>query len=115
MFIDPEIDLKEAKDTVNFLSGFLATFAREKKIAIVTTCPTNRDERDAFLRQFLTSRAQVVLKAERTERCTVFALEKHPVTQCASRTLYNDQIRRAKHEEQRQVQYPSCCISGMRG
>jgi hypothetical protein len=86
--MDSEVDSKEAKHTVNFLSNFLAQFARENRIALVVSCSMHKDDRDALLRRFLTSRAQVVLKAERhgNYRAT-FALEKHPFKQQASRTI----------------------------
>jgi len=114
MFFDPEIDSREAKHTVNFLSAFLARFAREKEIALVIVCPTSEDEREAFLRQFLTSRAQVVLKAEQTDYDTTFLLEKHPDKQLASRTINNDytkQLSQFNTQGPRKVQYPSCRIS----
>lgn len=87
MFMDPEIDAKEAKHTVNFLSAFLARFARENDVALVVTCSTRKN--DAALRQFLTSRAQVVLKAERIEHKTTFVLEKHLAKQRTWPTVDN--------------------------
>ncbi len=113
MFMDPEIDLNETKQTVNFLSGFLTRFARENNIALVVTCPTSKDGRDALLRQFLTSRAQVVLKAKRAGREMIFALEKHPIKQWTSRTVDDycaKQISRF-NTEKLQVQYSSCRIT----
>jgi len=88
LFLDSEIDLNEIKHTVNFLSSFLAQLAREKKIALVATCPTQRNSNDVLLRQFLTSRAQVVLKAEQRAREVRFTLEKHPSKQPATQTTY---------------------------
>ncbi len=79
MFTDPDVDLNEAKRTVNFLSGSLARFANENNVAVVATCPLSMDRREALLRQFLTGRAQVVLKAERSGHQGSFVLEKHPV------------------------------------
>jgi RecA/RadA recombinase len=87
LFMDSEVDLKETKHTVNFLSNFLTQFARENGIALVITCSAHEDHDDAFLRQFLTSRAQIVLKAERRGRKTTFALEKHPLKQRAARVI----------------------------
>ena len=88
LFLDSEIDLNEIKHTVNFLSSFLAQLAREKKIALVATCPTQRNSNDVLLRQFLTSRAQVVLKAEQRVREVRFTLEKHSSKEPATRTTY---------------------------
>jgi hypothetical protein len=81
MFLDAEIEPNETKQTVNFLSTFLARFVRENNVALVVTCPAGK-VRDDLLRQFLTSRAQVVLKAERqTGRKPNFVLKKHPTKQ----------------------------------
>ncbi|OFX15530.1 hypothetical protein A3K71_02490 [archaeon RBG_16_50_20] len=88
LFLDSEVDLKEAKHTVNFLSSFLAQLAREKQIALVATCPTQRNGSDVLLRQFLTGRAQVVLKAEQRVREVRFTLKKHPSKQPATQTTY---------------------------
>jgi hypothetical protein len=88
LFLDSEIDLNEIKHTVNFLSGCLVQFAREKKIALVVTCPTQINGSDVRFRQFLTSRAQVVLKAEQRAREVRFTLEKHSSKQPATRTTY---------------------------
>src|SRR3972149_2795310 len=88
LFLDSEIDLNEIKHTVNFLSGFLVQFAREKKSALVVTCPTQINGSDVRFRQFLTSRAQVVLKAEQRAREVRFTLEKHSSKQPATRTTY---------------------------
>lgn len=87
LFLDSEVDLKETKYTINFLSGVLTQLAREKKIAIVVTCPAQRNNNDVLLRQFLTSRAQVVLKAEQNAREVRLTLEKHPNKQPATRTI----------------------------
>jgi hypothetical protein len=80
MFGDPEIDLDEATRMVNFISNFLLRTARERNIAIVVTC-SGRDARETTLLQFLTGRAQLVLKAVRKGR---FALEKHSARLVAS-------------------------------
>lgn len=78
MFLDPEIEANETQQTVNFLSAFLARFVRDNNVALVVTCPVGK-ARDGLLRQFLTSRAQVVLKAERMSgRKSRFVLKKHP-------------------------------------
>ena len=87
LFLDSEVDFKETKYTVNFLSSALTQLAREKKIAIVVTCPAQRNGNDVLLRQFLTSRAQVVLKAEQNAREVRLTLEKHPTKQPATRTI----------------------------
>jgi len=108
MFMDPEIDLKEAKQTVNFLSGSLIRLARENNVAVVLTCPTSKSDREPPLRQFLTSRAQVVLKAERIGRETAFVLEKHPVKPWPTRIA-------AKKADQLSPRYELghflCCIA----
>jgi hypothetical protein len=83
LFMDSEIDLKETRSTINFLSNFLSKLARENSIALVATCPTIKN--DTPLLQFLVSRAQVVLKAEQTARC--FTLEKNPAKQWIPRTI----------------------------
>jgi hypothetical protein len=81
MFLDPEIEVNEARQIINFLSTFLARFVRENDVALVVTCPLGKAG-DGLLRQFLTSRAQVVLKAERLSgREVKFVLEKHPTKQ----------------------------------
>ncbi len=81
MFLDPDLNLKEAKQIVNFLSGFLVQFARENDLAIIASCRAKKDNRDTYLRQFLASRAQVVLKVERANRKLELVLEKHPAKQ----------------------------------
>ena len=78
MFMDPEIDWAEAKRTINFLSGRLARLAREEDIVLVVTCPKQKDDCDVALRQFMVSRAHVVLRAEQMGREPSFILEKHP-------------------------------------
>jgi hypothetical protein len=88
LFLDSEVDLKETKHIVNFLSNFLTQLAREKKIALIATCPTQRNGSDVLLRQFLTGRAQVVLKVEQRARQVRFTLEKHPSKQPATQTTY---------------------------
>jgi len=85
MFLDADVDFKEAKQTVNFLSAFLARFSYENDVAIAITCPLSKNNHEASLRQFLTSRARVVLKAERTGQDTTFLLEKHPLKPCPTR------------------------------
>jgi hypothetical protein len=81
MFLDPEIEANEAQQTVDFLSAFLARFVHDNNVALVVTCPVGK-ARDGLLRQFLTSRAQVVLKAERMSgRKPRFVLKKHPAKQ----------------------------------
>jgi hypothetical protein len=87
LFMDSEIELNEAKHIVNFLSGFLVQFARENRIAIVVTCSGPNDYRSDLLMHFLTSRAQVVLKAELHGRETQISLQKHPVKRRASGTV----------------------------
>lgn len=84
LFTDSEVDLKEAKHAINFLSRFLVQFARENTVALVITCPTHKSDRDSILRQFLVSRAQVVLKVERNAN---FVLEKQPVKQLTTRPI----------------------------
>lgn len=88
LFLDSEVDLDEIKHTVNFLSGFLTQLAREKKIALVVTCPTQRNGGDVRFRQFLTTRAQAVLKIEQRARQVRFTLEKHLSKRPATRTTY---------------------------
>ena len=85
MFLDPDVESKEAKQTVNFLSVFLARFARENNVAVVVTCPTSKNNSETPLLRSLTSRAQVVLKAELTKQAPTFILEKHPDRSCPMR------------------------------
>lgn len=87
LFMDSEVDLNETKHTINFLSGFLAKCARENRIALAITCPAHKDSEDDLFRQFLTSRAQIVLRAERRGRKVVFDIEKHPAKERISRII----------------------------
>ena len=87
LFLDSEIDEKEAKHTINFLSNFLTQLAREKRVALIVTCPSQRKRSDAALRQFLTSRANIVLRAEQRDREMKFTLEKHPTKRVATRIV----------------------------
>ena len=87
LFMDSEVDLKETKHTVNFLTSFLVQLAREERIALVATCSTQINRNSALLHQFLTSRAQVVLRAEQRAREVHFTVEKHPIKQPATRTI----------------------------
>jgi hypothetical protein len=87
LFLDSEVGLKETKHTVNYLSSSLVRLAREKNVALIATCPTRSAGSDVLLRQFLTSRAQVVLRAEQRAREVRFTLEKHPSKQPATRTI----------------------------
>jgi len=98
LFMDSEVDLKEAKHTVNFLSNFLTQFARENGIALVIACSAHEDRADAFLRQFVTSRAQVVLKAERTGCKISFVLKKHPAKLCPTRIVAKAERLNPRHE-----------------
>jgi hypothetical protein len=98
MFMDPEIDLTEAKRTISFLSGCLAQLAREEDIVLVVTCPKQKDDRDIALRQFIVNRAHVVLRAEQMGRESIFVLEKHPTQECQTRINNHGQPRRSSAE-----------------
>jgi hypothetical protein len=87
LFTDLEVDLNETKHTINFLSGFLAKCVRENRIALVITCAAHEDSEGDLFRQFLTSRAQIVLRAERRGYKVVFDLEKHPIKERISRII----------------------------
>ena len=81
LFMDSEIEFNEIRQTVNFLSVFLVRFVRENNVALVVTCPTGKN-RDDLLQQFVTSRAQVVLRAVRFGGGKPnFQLRKHPTKQ----------------------------------
>ena len=87
LFLDSELDLKETKHTVNYLSSSLVRLARESNVALIATCPTRSADSDILLRQFLTSRAQVVLRTEQRTGELRFTLEKHPSKKPATRTI----------------------------
>lgn len=87
LFLDSEIDEEEVKHAINFLSNFLAQLARAKRIAVIVTCSAQEKLNAAVLRQFLTSRANVVLRAEQHGREMQFTLEKHPTKRPAARII----------------------------
>jgi len=85
MFMDAEIEPAERTETVRLLCCFLARFAAENEIAVVVVS-TNMG--DGCLRQYLTSRADLVLKAERHHKRSIrFILEKHSAQSRGHRTF----------------------------
>ena len=78
MFLDKDIPEDEARIIYRQITSYLASFAKEKQIILIVTCPPHLDlPRYEFLESAACESANVVVALQQTKNHREFVLEKH--------------------------------------
>jgi hypothetical protein len=79
MFLDKNMQDKEAKSIYRHVTTHLSNFAREHQVIIVATYPPHIDSRrNAYLQALTRAKANVVIALKQTKNAQEVILEKHP-------------------------------------
>ena len=91
LFLDKDIQKKEAEKIFIQLTKYLATFAQKNQvILIVTHKPYFWSKRTKFFKQALCESANVVVSVRLSDQISYFALEKHPFLQLGQAEVPSD-------------------------
>jgi hypothetical protein len=79
LYLDKDIQTREAKRTFSQLTAYLSTFAEENQLITIATCPPHYySRRNAFLHALTCGRANVVISVRPSKYGQELVLEKHP-------------------------------------
>ncbi|MCS7120773.1 MAG: hypothetical protein RMJ07_01505 [Nitrososphaerota archaeon] len=88
LYCDPELERFEAKKTFNTVTCYLWNLAKEKRIIVVATSPSEGAKRKRCLEYYLLGRADVAVRVDEGNCRLRLVLEKHPSKPPASVDLY---------------------------
>jgi len=92
-FLDTDLPDYEAQRVFSQVLTYLANFAKENKIVLVTTySPHRSDTRNIYLHNLAVAKANVILSLTRTKYDRVINLEKHPYLKLGSVELPSNHI-----------------------
>lgn len=79
LFLDKDIQSREAKRIFSQLTAYLSRFAEENQLITIATYPPHYpSKRNTFLHALTCSRANVVISVRQSKHGQKFVLEKHP-------------------------------------
>ncbi len=79
LFLDEDLEDEEARSVFSQIMSYLQSFVRQSQVVLIATYPRSQDNpRNAYLKEVIGNKANVVLCVNQTQYDKEFVLEKHP-------------------------------------